>query len=134
MSCTLTSPSSSLSPRQLAYYYHSRFLPSIEDFKFRNCSSKFNLNILHHNARSICNKITGYSTLPSIKQTDILCISETFLSSHVPNSHVNLPGFNLERCDRPKSSTKGTGGGAAIFISDKLSYNRLPNLTHQTSL
>ena len=47
---------------------------------------------------------------------DVLCVSETFLNATIPDSHLTLDGFNIERCYRSLNGSKGNGGGAAIYI------------------
>ena len=48
---------------------------------------------------------------------DILCISETWLVQQTPNNHIDIPSYNVFRCD------KGRGGGACIYVKDNLVVN-----------
>ena len=48
---------------------------------------------------------------------DILCISETWLIQQTPNNHIDIPSYNVYRCD------KGRGGGACIYVKDNLAVN-----------
>lgn len=48
------------------------------------------------------------------RQIDILCISESWLLTHTPDSHANIPNFKLYRQDR------GKGGGACIYVHNDL--------------
>lgn len=51
------------------------------------------------------------------RNIDILCISESWLLPHTPDVFVNLPNYNLFRCD------SGRGGGVCIYVRDVLSAN-----------
>ena len=46
------------------------------------------------------------------RNTDVLCVSETWLSPDTPDEHVVIPNYNIFRCD------KGRGGGACIYVRD----------------
>ncbi|CAF4899656.1 unnamed protein product, partial [Rotaria socialis] len=53
--------------------------------------------------------------------TDILCLSETWLSDQTPDSLLQIPGYNIFR--RDYSFNKG--GGVAIFIRKEFSANQV---------
>lgn len=46
------------------------------------------------------------------RNTDVLCISETWLSPETPIEHIVIPNYNIFRCD------KGRGGGVCIYVRD----------------
>ena len=116
-----------LPPRDLSLYYHSKLFPTIDSFEFKNDNTL--LNVLHHNARSLPKRLVAYSTLKIISNTDIFCVSETFLKPYHPDSCCTLPNFVIERCDRMSSNKKKQGGGSAILLRNNLQYKRLNNLT-----
>ena len=53
------------------------------------------------------------------REIDILCISETWFSSNLPDTFVNIAGFNIHRCDY------GCGGGSCIFVRGDLKVTQL---------
>ena len=53
------------------------------------------------------------------RDIDILCISETWLDSNVPDDFVNIEGYNLFRCDG------GRGGGACMYVRNDLRSVRM---------
>ncbi len=63
------------------------------------------------------------------RNIDILCISETWLFPHTPDAFVNLPNFNMFRCD------SGRGGGVRIYVKDILHANVIDSMVpRQTSI
>ena len=50
---------------------------------------------------------------------DLLCVSETWLESNVPDAYINIPGFNVYRCEY------GRGGGNCIFYRNDLKVTLL---------
>ena len=44
------------------------------------------------------------------RQIDVLCISETWLSPDLPDHFIDIPNYNLYRCDY------GKGGGVCIYV------------------
>ena len=58
---------------------------------------------------------------------DILAINETWLSPNVPNRLLEINGYQLHRCDRPRSSRLPKGfGGVGILVRDNLESVVLP--------
>ena len=68
----------------------------------------------HINARSLLANIVEVKLLVSERNIDILCVSETWLLPHTPDSHIYINGYNVFRCD------KGHEGGACIYVKDNL--------------
>ena len=77
-----------------------------------------------HNVKSLTNKIYFYESLDLSNSVDIFSISETWLKPEIPDSIVELPGFNIIRCDR-KSATKTRGGGAALYVNSALKFTHI---------
>lgn len=48
------------------------------------------------------------------RNTDILCVSETWLTPNVLDKYVNVPDYAVYRCD------KGRGGGVCIYVKKNL--------------
>lgn len=58
------------------------------------------LNIVHSNVRSLYpHKIDNVRLLANELDAQIICLSETWLSSDIPNSAVSIPHFNIHRYD-----------------------------------
>ena len=77
-------------------------------------------NVVTFNARSLKNKLTElqYLLYNVFDTVDVICITETWLSSSITNSMIDpLSQFNIYRRDR---ITKTTGGGVCILIHKKL--------------
>lgn len=51
------------------------------------------------------------------RNTDILCVSETWLFPSLLNDFVNIPGYKIFRCDN------GRGGGVCIYTKESLTVN-----------
>ena len=105
-SCTTTTPDC------------SSFLPLRCLSHFRNSIVICFLNVQH-----LSNKFDEISFMCCKYKIDILCLSETFLSSSVPDSSLLIPGYNFPptRSDRASQS----GGGLLIYVSSKLSVKVL---------
>jgi hypothetical protein len=71
--------------------------------------------------RSIASKIDELIVVVSINQIAIVCITETWLSSTIPDSAISLPNFNIIRNDRSSSC----GGGVCIFKNNSIYCQRL---------
>ncbi len=68
----------------------------------------------HINARSLLANLLEVQLLLTEKNVDILCVSETWLILHTPNSYCHVPSYRVFRCD------KGRGGGTCVYIKDTL--------------
>ena len=68
------------------------------------------------NARSIFNKVDELKAHIDNYKSDILFVTETWLTESIPNEAVNISGFNIFRKDR----TIARGGGVAIYIKDDI--------------
>ena len=95
------------------------------------------LVINHLNAHSLCpsdrsKKIDEiYSTLCLQELIDIICISETWLHSGIPDDTVSLPEYQIFRRDRQLGPNDGIGGGAAIYVHDSIPAKHRKDLEHK---
>ena len=56
---------------------------------------------------------------PDFSRSAAVCFTETWLSDLIPDSAVQLPGFQLLRADRSKElSGKTKGGGICFYINE----------------
>lgn len=79
---------------------------------------------MHINARSLLNCFDEVKLLILKNEVDILCVSETWLSSDMPDRFVSIGGFNIFRTDNGRAS------GTCIYVRDNLFSTRLDfNLT-----
>lgn len=76
------------------------------------------LQVIHHNVRSLFNKIDTirYGFLED--SMDLLCFSETWLKKDIPDELVNIDDFILIRNDRQYSR----GGGTCIYVRKRLEF------------
>ena len=81
-------------------------------------SSKRNiLTIEHLNAQSQQCNLDEVGLFTKDRNNDILYISESWLLSHIPDVFVNIPNYNIFRCE------SGRDGGVCIYVKDLLSAN-----------
>ena len=91
--------------------------------------------MLIYNVRSILD-ITRRQTLANslaLQDIDIVCLSETWLTSAISNNSLFLNQFNVFRGDRPsKSGDKTSHGGTLIALSKRLISKeiQLPNVAN----
>ena len=73
------------------------------------------------------NKIDLIQIMLDDRKTDILCVSETWLSDTIPDRYVYIEGFNIFRFD------KGRGGGVCAYVRNDLKVSVLkPNTINET--
>lgn len=80
----------------------------------------------HVNARSILKPgrlDEIYLDLCCLHNFDVICVSESHLSSEVPDIDINLPSYNVFRRDRNRH-----GGGVMIYVRDHFTCNRRTDL------
>ena len=77
------------------------------------------MKVDHINAQSFLANKDEIELLVRERNTDILCVSETWLSHNTPNEQINIPDYNVFRCD------KGRGGGVCIYAKIFLNVNVL---------
>ena len=75
------------------------------------------LSLLHLNARSVRNKFAQIKIELWNKGIDILCFSESWLTSINKDSDFDLDGYNLFRVDRERPIR---AGGICIYVSEEL--------------
>ena len=81
----------------------------------------------HNNIRGLRSNFVDLKVMLS-SMFDIFCISETMLSSHVENSTIRIPGYQMPlRKDRDHN-----GGGLLVYISNNVSATRRPDLESST--
>lgn len=79
--------------------------------------NKNGLRICHINAQSLVHKIDELNYIFKDSGVDIICISETWFSSNMPDSLFILNGFKLIRADRLSHA-----GGVAIYVKSNISF------------
>ena len=80
--------------------------------------------ILYYNARSLLPKFDELLLQVDSLHPDIICITESWLSSDILDSEIAIPGYNVVRNDRNQH-----GGGVIMFISANFVIKYLPNCT-----
>ena len=81
------------------------------------------MKIVHLNIRSLTAKLEEVNALLLSEKLDLLCLSETFLTSDVRTDFLVFPGYKICRADRgqPRKGRKIVrGGGVAIIYRDYL--------------
>lgn len=75
-------------------------------------SSKEDITICHVNAQSLLAHFDQFKMIFQRAEYHVICVSETWLKSTVADSFVEVPGYELFRCDRI-----GKGGrGVAVYV------------------
>ena len=90
------------------------------------------LSVCHWNLNSVWvddfSKITQLSAFLNVHNFDIVCLGETFLTSHIMDDDPRLAieGYEILRSDHPSDSRRG---GVCVFYKDHLSLVGRPELT-----
>ena len=82
-------------------------------------------SLLSTKLRSLLNKINELQAILVSENHDVLCLTETWCDSNIPDSPINLPGYNLIRNDR---QTNQRGGGVACVIKEGITFKRWNDL------
>ena len=69
------------------------------------------------NVQSLLCRKNEIEVFLNAKDVDVLCLTETWLTSNIPDSLIDFTGYNVFRCD------KGRGGGCCIYVKNSLSVN-----------
>ena len=77
------------------------------------------VNICHVNLNSLMNKVNNVHDLLNRFDVDLLGVSETWLTSDVPDSFVSIVGYDLVRSDNPSLIKKH---GVVIYIRNEIKY------------
>ena len=77
-----------------------------------------NIKFSHINSRSLYPIKDEIEFIMTKNYFDIFCISETWLSEHVKDNDVGLPGYNIFRKDRKHS----LGGDVCIYVTENLMW------------
>ena len=72
------------------------------------------LCIEYLNVQSLLCRKNDIETLLSEKDIDILCLTETWLTSNIADVLIDIPEYRIYRCD------KGRGGGCCIYVKNYL--------------
>ena len=73
-------------------------------------------SIIPANVRSIAKKLDELHQLALYNNVGMICITETWLTSNIPDSSVSIPGFNLFRKDRVATF----GGGVCVYLDQRI--------------
>ena len=77
--------------------------------------------IFSSNVRSVRNKVEELQYVSEYNRANVLCITESWLPPQIPDSAVNIPGFNLFRNDR----TNTMRGGVCPYLRYGIPCKRL---------
>ena len=80
--------------------------------------------VLSTNLRALRNKIDELLLVTSLNKADVVCVTESWLSSHIDDTLVALPGYNLIRRDRESGSGRG---GVCLYLRTTYPCTRLFN-------
>ena len=59
---------------------------------------------------------------------DLVCITETWLQKHTPDSTVTIQGYNLVRLDRSEAVHRGV----CVYLNELIPFTILDDFTHKT--
>ncbi len=81
-------------------------------------------SVIMGNVNSLPNKIDGLAApvryIKTYRECSLLCFSETWLTTSIPDANVELPGFSTVRSDRDtKACGKRKGGGLAVYVNTR---------------
>ena len=86
-------------------------------------------NLMICNLRSLAPKVYELECVMEFNGVDIVCITETWLTNEIPDSHVSLKDFTLFRKDRPSHC-----GGLVAYIRSSIPCVLLPKLELRSSI
>ncbi len=82
------------------------------------CFRSAELRVRLFNAQSVCNKLAELQVLLLSGETDIVCITETWLTDSYPDSLLSCSGvFQIVRSDRA-----GRGGGVLLLLRREIPF------------
>ena len=81
--------------------------------------NKKGLYFFHISTNSLLPKINESKYIANKTQAAIIGITESKLDHTVPDLEVNLPGYDILRCDRNTN-----GGGVACYVRKDLCFNK----------
>ena len=84
-------------------------------------------SILSTNICNLSNKIDELHQVAIHNKTDVICLTESWLSQLIPDSAVSLPGFLLLRNDRENQP----GGGVCVYIKEIIPCKRLVEMEQE---
>lgn len=84
-------------------------------------------SMLSTNIRNLSSKIDKLHQVAIHNKTDVICITESWLSQLIPDSAVSLPGFLLLRDDRENLS----GGGVCVYSKENSPCKRLAEMEQE---
>lgn len=80
------------------------------------------LNICHVNVQSICarqmSKFSEFKMCFENSKIDIICVTESWLTSDINDNLIDVDGYNLIRLDR----TYSRGGGICVYLKNDINY------------
>lgn len=94
-------------------------LSTPSDFKARS-----GLGVIHLNVRSLLPKLDLVKIWAKSTDTDILVLSETWLTKSISDKDISIKGYNVFRCDRPRK-----GGGLAIYIKNRFQATLISSIS-----
>ena len=80
--------------------------------------NKKGLHFLHINTNSLLQKIDELKCIANKTKAAIIGITESKLDHTLPDLEVDLPVYDILRCDRNRN-----GGGVACYIRKELGFN-----------
>ena len=95
--------------------------------KKQSCLKFFHWNLYELGAPDFI-KLQLIGTYIATNNFDIVCLSETFLNSSIPNdeNRINIAGYSLLRADHPSNTKKG---GVCVYYKDFLLLIRKYDVT-----
>ena len=95
--------------------------------KKQSCLKFFHWNLYELEAPDFI-KLQLIGTYTATNNFDIVCLSETFLDSSIPNdeNRINIAGYSLLRADHPSNTKKG---GVCLYYKDFLLLIRKYDIT-----
>ena len=89
------------------------------------------LNFALINLNCLTNNIKLVQSFLTLNHIDHLGLSETWLTSDLPDSFVSIPGYNLIRSDSPSGVRKH---GVALFVKDSIKFEQNVNISSNVVL
>jgi hypothetical protein len=107
-------------PNTLVPQHHEAHSPHLSSIA--QVTNEVALRCIFTNCASISNKLPELTDLAAHISPHLILLTETWLTSDVPDSEIDLPGYVLHRFD----STRGRTGGVCLFATNTLPLSVAP--------
>lgn len=93
------------------------------------CKNRVGLKVCHINSQSLVRKIDEFRYLFEGSNVDVICVSETWFTSDMPDNLFKVKGYRLFRADR-----RSHAGGSCIYVKDNITCKLILSSTSASTI